>query len=53
MTKENAPGILRFVSILLLIFEKAMSRKIVSRILAFVSMFFLIFVKGMGKKILY
>ena len=45
------PGILRFVSILFLIFEKEMSKKIVPGILRFVSMLFLIFEKGMRKKI--
>ena len=45
------PGILRFVSMLFLIFEKGMSKKTVPGILRFVSMLFLIFEKGMSKKI--
>ena len=43
-------GVLRFVSMLFLIFEKAMSKKTVSEILRFVSMLFLIFEKAMSKK---
>ena len=45
------PGILRFVSMLFLIFEKGMSKKIAPGILRFVSMLFLIFEKGMSKKL--
>ena len=44
-------GVLRFVSMLFLIFEKGMSKKIVPGFLRFVSMLFLIFEKGMSKKI--
>ena len=43
-------GVLRFVGMLFLIFEKAMSKKNVPGILRFVSMLFLIFKKGMSKK---
>ena len=42
---------MRFVSILFLIFEKEMSKKIVPGILRFVSILFLIFEKEMSKKI--
>ena len=38
MSKKIAPGILRFASMLFLIFEKVMSKKIASGILRFVSM---------------
>ena len=51
MSKKIAPGILRFVSMLFLIFEKGMSKKIAPGILRFVSMLFLIFEKAMSKKI--
>ena len=44
------PGILRFVSMLFLIFEKGMSKKTVPGILRFVSMLFLIFEKGDEQK---
>ena len=47
------PGILRFVSMLFLIFEKGMSKKTVPGILRFVSMLFLIFEKGDEQKNLY
>ena len=40
MSKKIAPGILRFVSMLFLIFEKGMSKKIVPGILRLVSMLF-------------
>ena len=40
MSKKIVPGILRFVSMLFLIFEKGMSKKIVPGILRFVSMLF-------------
>ena len=43
-------GVLSFVSMPFLTFEKAMSKKTVSEILRFVSMLFLIFEKGMSKK---
>ena len=43
-------GILRFVSMLFLIFEKGMSKKTVPGVLRFVSMLFLMFEKGMSKK---
>ena len=46
-----APVTLIFVSMLFLIFEKAMSKKIALGILRFVSMLFLIFEKAMSKKI--
>ena len=46
MSKKTVPGILRFVSMLFLIFEKGMSKKTVPGILRFVSMLFLIFEKG-------
>ena len=42
--------VLRFVSMIFLIFEKPMSKKTVSEILRFVSMLFLIFEKAMSKK---
>ena len=45
------PRILRFVSMLLLIFEKSMGKEIVLGILRFVRMLFLIFEKGMSKQI--
>ena len=44
-------GVLRFVSMLFLIFEKVMSKKIVLGILRFASMLFLIFEKVISKKI--
>ena len=40
MSKKIALGILRFVSMLFLIFEKAMNKKIALGILRFVSMLF-------------
>ena len=40
ISKKTVPGILRFVSMLFLIFEKEMSKKIVPGILRFVSMLF-------------
>ena len=40
MSKKIVPGILRFVSMVFLIFEKGMSKKIVPGILRFVSMLF-------------
>ena len=46
MSKKIVPGILRFVSMVFLIFEKGMSKKIVPGILRFVSMVFLIIEKG-------
>ena len=47
-----APGILIFVGMLFLIFEKGMGKKTAPRILKFVSMlFFLIFEKEMSKEI--
>ena len=46
----TAPGISRFVSMLFLIFEKEMSKKIAQGILRFGSMLFLIFGKEMRKK---
>ena len=39
-SKKSVPGILRFVSMLFLIFEKGMSKKTVPGILRFVSMLF-------------
>ena len=45
------PGILRFVSMLYLIFEKGISKKIEPGILRFVIMLFWIFEKGISKKI--
>ena len=50
MSKKTVPGILRFISILFLIFEKGMSKKTVPGILRFVSIPFLIFEKWMSKK---
>ena len=50
MSKKTVPGILRFVSMLFLIFEKRMSKKTVPGILRFVSMLFLIFEKGDEQK---
>ena len=50
MSKKTVPGILRFVSMLFLIFEKGMSKKTVPGILRFVSMLFLIFEKGNKQK---
>ena len=44
-------GVLRYVSMLFLIFEKKMGKKIVLETLRFVSMLFLIFEKAMSKKI--
>ena len=46
MSKKIAPGILRFASMLFLIFEKGISKKIVTGILRFVSILVLIFEKG-------
>ena len=40
MSKKALPGFFRFVSMLFLIFEKAMSKKIALGILRFVSMLF-------------
>ena len=54
MSKETVLGILRFVSILFLIFEKGMSKKKKNKnvpgILRFVIMLFLIFEKGDEQK---
>ena len=50
MSRKIVPAILRFVSILFLIFEKGMSKKVVPGILRFVSMLFLIFEKGDEQK---
>ena len=50
MSKKNVPGILRFVIILFLIFEKKMNKNAVPGILRFASMLFLIFEKAMSKK---
>ena len=52
MSKETVLGILRFVSILFLIFEKGMSKKKkpVPGILRFVIMLFLIFEEGDEQK---
>ena len=50
MSKKIVPGILRFVSMLFLIFEKEDEQKIVSGILKFISMLFLIFEKGDKQK---
>ena len=50
MSKKTVPGILRFVSMLFLIFEKGMSKKTVPGILRFVSILFLIFEKGDEQK---
>ena len=50
ISKKTVPGILRFVSMLFLIFEKGMSKKTVPDILRFVSMLFLIFEKGDKQK---
>ena len=44
-------GVLRFVSMPFLIFEKAMSKKIAPEMFRFVIMLFLIFEKAMSKKI--
>ena len=44
-------GVLKFVNMLFLIFEKVVSKKIVPGILRFVSMLFLIFEKVMSKRI--
>ena len=49
MTNKTAPGILRFVSMLFLMFKKEMSQKIAPGSLRLVSILFLIFEKGMGK----
>ena len=43
---KKMPGILRFVSMLFLIFEKGMCKKTVPGILRFVNILFLIFEKG-------
>ena len=48
--QETVAGILRFISMLFLIFEKWISRKTVPDILKFVSMFVLIFEMGISKK---
>ena len=50
MSKYTALGILRFVSMLFLIFERGMSKKIAPRILIFVSMLLLMFEKMIRKK---
>ena len=50
MSKKNVPGILRFVSMPFLIFEKGDEQKNVPGILRFVSMPFLIFEKGDEQK---
>ena len=47
----TAPGISRFVSMLFLIFEKAMTKNTTRRSLTFISMLFLIFEKEMDKKL--
>ena len=49
--QETVAGILRFISMLFLIFEKWISRKTVPDILKFVSMFVLIFEEGISKKL--
>ena len=49
MSEKFALGILRFVSVLFLIFEKGMNQKIAPGILRFVSMVPLIFEKGLRK----
>ena len=49
---KAAPGILRLVSMLFLIFEKRISKKAVPGVLRFVSMHFLIFKKDVSKKTL-
>ena len=48
---KSAPGILRFVTLLFLIFEKGMSKKTAPGFLRIGSILFLIFEKGMRKKI--
>ena len=50
MKKNTALGILTFVSMLFLIFERGMRKKIVPRILIFVSMLLLMFEKMIRKK---
>ena len=50
MSKKLVPGILRFTSVLFLIFQKVMRNKLAAGILRSVSMLFLIFEKGMSKK---
>ena len=45
------PGILRFLSMLFLIFEKCIKKKIAPEILRFGNMRFLILEKGMRKKL--
>ena len=44
-------GILRFISMLFLIFEKVIPKKTVPGILRFVGMFFLIFENGISNKL--
>ena len=51
MSNKIAPGFLRFVSMLFLIFEKGDKQKIAPGFLRFVSMLFLIFEKGDKQKI--
>ena len=50
MSKNVQPGILRFTSVIFLIFVKGMSDKIAPGILRYVSMLFLILEKGMSNK---
>ena len=50
MSKKLVQGILRFTSVLFLIFEKGMSNKLAAGILRSVCMLFLIFEKGMSNK---
>ena len=51
MSKRTVPGILRFASMLFLIFEKRDESKTMSGILRFETMLFLYFEKGMSKKL--
>ena len=50
MSKNVAQGILGFISMLFLRFEKEIRKKTTPGSLKFVSMLFLIFEKGMNKK---
>ena len=50
MNKNTVPGICRFVSMLILIFEEAMNQKPFPSILRFVSMVFLVFQNGLSQK---
>ena len=50
MSKKLVQGILRFTSVLFLIFQKGMSNKLAAGILRSVSMLFLIFEKVMNNK---